>query len=63
MKAGPRNVPVNNEARITLISVTMIAGRMPYSSNVINVMMFAMPSFIHGTGDGSKLSKPCSPNA
>lgn len=63
MKAGPRNVPVNKETTIILIRVTVTAGRKPYKSKVMSVMMFARPSLSQGTGVGSKLSKPCNPIA
>jgi len=56
-------VPENKDPRITRMSVTMIAGYMPYSTNVARVIMLANPSLNHGIGAGNKLSIPWIPNA
>lgn len=59
MKPGPRNEPVKNEARTTLIMVTVIAVLNPKSINAVRVIIFDSPTLSHGMGIGMRLSNPC----
>jgi len=53
---GPRNEPEKREARITRISVTIIADLNPNRIKVVMAIMFARPTLSQGMGMGIRLS-------